>query len=519
MEGDDYGKKYEKRESDLVDEGFDIADFRRLHALERSEKRGDEEPSAVERGKREEVERAQIDGKERRDGKDDRNSDVGRNQLDEEASDGDGSPDAFGRLGALGGRLGHYKLTEEFEEQLEREGDLVDGLLPRDDHGLSERILVFEPFPRFDVGIRNVRSDLAVFGHDRHVQRSSVTGEADLHAVRIAGMGPDGFYETLGSRDFAAFDRNDPVSLEDSRLLRRTAFDGRNRNSGHFEHSELHRPIETRDEQGFGTGFEFRIHGERRDPLPEQSDENEEREEEIECDAREDDERFGKIRFRSERVLVGGGRTEFVFALKPHEPSDGKVVEGVFTPLRIFGDDGRFGRNAHAELLYLHSDLPRGEEMAEFVENDHGEKDREGDDDTEKYVHVGEGYESERDPLSGIPLRKTDADGELSRVCHLGLDVVEEVVDEVREKLEVFALGSEIAAVGLNSEAAVEFALLVFFEHEGETDFLVVLRVALEVRIELAGNVGFDETVDGLVVFGLDFLEVLLNLEFHSNGD
>lgn len=120
---------------------------------------------------------------------------------------------------------------------------------------------------------------------------------------------------------------------------------------------------------------------------------------------------------------------------------------------------------------------------------------------------------------AGLPLRESRS-GKTRRsvlfyVGHLNLHVVEKMVYQVSEKAEIFPLGSEFDTVRLNSETSVELSLLVFFESERQADFLVFFRIPLEVGIELAGNVGFDEAVDCSVVFRLDFLKVLLDLEFH----
>lgn len=464
MECDDYGKKDKEREAYLMDDGFDILNFRRFHSAKGREKRRDEESSAVQRRKRQEVERAQVDGKKGRDGKDDRDAHLGGYELYEKASYGDGSTHTLRRLGTLGRSLGGDEFTEKFEKEFEREGDLIDGLLPGNHYGLAERIPVFETFFRLDIGIRNVRTDLSFLRKNGHFHGDAFPGNPDLDSVGVARMRPNGCHETLGRGNFTAFDLKDPVTLENPRDARRAPLDRRNGNSGNLENSQLDRTVETRNEERFGTGLELGVHGERRDALPKKNGKDDERENEIERDAREDDERFREIGFGRERVLVRRGGTEFVFALQSDEPSNRQVIERVLAPLRVLRDDRGLRRNADSEFLDLDPHPPRGEKMSEFMENDYGEKYREGDDDAEKYVHAGKSYESERDPLSGIPLRNTDTDWELLRVRHLGLHVVEEVVDEIGEKFEVFALGSEILAVRLDTEASVELALLVFFE-------------------------------------------------------
>ena len=153
--------------------------------------------------------------------------------------------------------------------------------------------------------------------------------------------------------------------------------------------------------------------------------------------------------------------------------------------------------------------------MTEFMEDDDREKNRESHQYAEKNVHAEKGVTNR----SGTPLRESRS-GKTRRsalfyVGHLDLHVVEKVVHQVSEEAEVFPFGSEFDAVRLDSETAVEFSLLIFFESERQADFLVFFRVPLEVGIEFAGNVGFDEAVDGSVVFRLDFLKVLLDLEFH----
>jgi hypothetical protein len=103
----------------------------------------------------------------------------------------------------------------------------------------------------------------------------------------------------------------------------------------------------------------------------------------------------------------------------------------------------------------------------------------------------------------------------LGHFSHLFLYVIKQMVYEIGEQAEVFALGREFHAVYLNPEASVEFVVAVFFENDIEADFGILLFEVLEVGIEFASNVGVDETIDSLVILGLNLLQVLLDLDRH----
>lgn len=172
-----------------------------------------------------------------------------------------------------------------------------------------------------------------------------------------------GFYEfdeTLGSRGLFALDGNRLVTGNHSRGFGRTSRNGGNGDSGSLENAHFHRAVEARNEQRLGGGFEFRIHGEWSDAMPKQSDENKEREDEIERNAREDDERLRKVRFRRERVGIGGRRSKLVFAFQSNETADRQVVERIFAPLLVPADNRGPGGNSHAEFLDLHAGFPGG---------------------------------------------------------------------------------------------------------------------------------------------------------------
>lgn len=176
MERDDYGKDDKYDESEGVDGVFYGTDFRRTDSLEGRENRSDEKPAAVERGKRQEVERAQVDGKERRHGEDYRSADVFGNQFHEQSSDGDGSTHSRGRFLTLFRILRNDEFPKDFEQEFEGERRLVHRFGRGDDDGFPEGVSVSKTLLRTDIRIRNVGSDFSVFRNDRNRYLRTASG-------------------------------------------------------------------------------------------------------------------------------------------------------------------------------------------------------------------------------------------------------------------------------------------------------------------------------------------------------
>lgn len=111
MEGNDYRKQNEKDESSRMHGVFNDPNLGGLHAPQGRKNRGDEKPAAVERGKRQKIERSKVDRKECRDGKDDSNANFGRNEIDEEPPYGYRPSDSLGRFLTFGRSFGHDELS------------------------------------------------------------------------------------------------------------------------------------------------------------------------------------------------------------------------------------------------------------------------------------------------------------------------------------------------------------------------------------------------------------------------
>jgi hypothetical protein len=180
MEGNDYGKQNKKDESSRMHGVFDGPNLRGLHSPKGREDRGDEKPASVERGKRQEVERSKVDGKERRDGKNDSDADLGRHEVDEESSHRYRTSNSFGGFLALGGRFRGDELAEDFEKDFEGERRLVHRFLCRDDDRLPKRVPVLEAFRCPNVGIRDVGSYFPVLRNDRDRNGRSASGKFHL---------------------------------------------------------------------------------------------------------------------------------------------------------------------------------------------------------------------------------------------------------------------------------------------------------------------------------------------------
>ena len=88
--------------------------------------------------------------------------------------------------------------------------------------------------------------------------------------------------------------------------------------------------------------------------------------------------------------------------------------------------------------------------------------------------------------------------------------MVKQVVDKVIELLIVVAFRTVSDAIGIELDGTAEVSFLVAFDTDVEGAFGTFLE-SLEIRVEFAGNVFFDDPLyDGAVVFNFADLDFFL---------